>query len=56
MISVLRWVDIDEQAMNGAILNPHASPRRRSYVEKPGADSEYAGIVAELRQLPPPPK
>jgi serine O-acetyltransferase len=51
MISMLRWVDIDEQAMNEAILNPHASPHRRSQVRKLGADSEYAGIVAELRQL-----
>ena len=37
--------------MNEAILNPHASQRRRSRAEEPGADSEYAGIVAELRQL-----
>ena len=51
MISMLRWVDIDEQAMNEAILNPQASLRRRSQVEKPGAASEYAGIVGELRQL-----
>jgi serine O-acetyltransferase len=37
--------------MNEAILNPHASQRRRSPGEKPSAKSEYAGIVAELRQL-----
>jgi hypothetical protein len=37
--------------MNEAILNPHARQRRRSHGEKPGADSEYAPIVAELRQL-----
>ena len=37
--------------MNEAILNPHASQRRRSHREESGADSEYAGIVAELRQL-----
>jgi serine O-acetyltransferase len=37
--------------MNEAILNPHASRRRRSHREESGADSEYAGIVAELRQL-----
>jgi serine O-acetyltransferase len=51
MISMLRWVDIDEQAMNEAILNPHASRRRRSHAEDSGADFEYAHIVAELRQL-----
>ena len=44
-------LDIDEQAMNEAILNPHASQRRRSHAEESGGDSEYAGIVAELRQL-----
>jgi hypothetical protein len=43
--------DIDEQAMNEAILNPHANQRRRSHAGDSGADSEYAGIVAELRQL-----
>ena len=37
--------------MNEVILNPQASQRRRSRAEEPGADSEYAGIVAELRQL-----
>ena len=37
--------------MNEAILNPHASQRRRSRAEESGADSEYAHIVAELRQL-----
>jgi serine O-acetyltransferase len=37
--------------MNEAILNPHASQRRRSHREERRADSEYAGIVAELRQL-----
>jgi hypothetical protein len=46
MISILRWVDIDEQTMNEAILNPHASPRRTSQVEEPGADSEYTHIIA----------
>ena len=51
MSFMLRWVDIDEQAMNEAILNPHASQRRRSHAEESGADSEYASIVAELRQL-----
>jgi serine O-acetyltransferase len=44
-------LDVDEQAMNEAILNPHASQRRQSRAADPGADSEYAGIVAELRQL-----
>jgi serine O-acetyltransferase len=44
-------LDIDEQAMNEAILNPHASQRRRSHAEDSGADFEYAHIVAELRQL-----
>jgi serine O-acetyltransferase len=44
-------LDIDEQAMNEAILNPHASQRRRSYGEGRGADSEYANVVEELRQL-----
>src|ERR1700722_1236313 len=42
---------IDEQAMNEAILNPRARQRRRSHREESGADSEYASIVAELRQL-----
>ena len=51
MSLMLRWVDIDEQAMKEAILNPHASPRRGSRGETPGAESEYAGVVAELRQL-----
>jgi serine O-acetyltransferase len=51
MSSMLRWVDIDEQAMNEAILNTHASQRRRSHAEEAGADSEYAHVVAELRQL-----
>ena len=37
--------------MNEAILNPHTRQRRRSHAEKPGADSEYAPIVTELRQL-----
>jgi hypothetical protein len=37
--------------MNEAILNPHASERRRSHAEDSGADSDYANIVAELRQL-----
>jgi serine O-acetyltransferase len=37
--------------MNEAILNAHASQRRRSRAEEFGADAEYAGIVAELRQL-----
>ena len=44
-------LDVDEQAMNEAILNPHASQRRQSRAADAGADSEYAGIVAELRQL-----
>ena len=44
-------LDIDEQAMNEAILNPHASQRRRSYREGRGADCEYANVVEELRQL-----
>ena len=44
-------LDIDEQAMNEAILNPHASQRRRSYGEGRGADCEYANVVEELRQL-----
>jgi hypothetical protein len=44
-------LDIDEQSMNEAILNPHASERRRSHAEDSGADSDYANIVAELRQL-----
>jgi serine O-acetyltransferase len=44
-------LDVDEQAMNEAILNPHASQRRQSRAADSGADSEYAGIVAELRQL-----
>jgi len=44
-------LNIDEQAMNEAILNPHASQRRRSYGEGRGADSEYANVVEELRQL-----
>jgi serine O-acetyltransferase len=48
---MLRWVDIDEQAMNEAILNSHTSPRRRHRAQEPSADSEYAHIVAELRQL-----
>jgi serine O-acetyltransferase len=51
MSFMLRWVDIDEQAMNEAILDPRASQRRRSHAEEPDPDSEYAGIVAELRQL-----
>jgi serine O-acetyltransferase len=52
MISMLRWVDIDEQAMNeAAIVNPQASRRRRSRAEEPGAGPAYAQIVAELRQL-----
>jgi serine O-acetyltransferase len=37
--------------MNEAILNPHASQRRRSRAEDSGSDSEYAPIVAQLRQL-----
>jgi len=37
--------------MNEAILSPHASRRRRSRAERSGAESEYAPIVAELRQL-----
>jgi len=37
--------------MNEAILNPHASQRRRSRAEEPGVDSDYAPIVAELRRL-----
>jgi hypothetical protein len=37
--------------MNEAILNPHASQRRRSRAEEPCVDSDYAPIVAELRQL-----
>ena len=37
--------------MNEAILNPHASLRRRSRADEPGVDSDYAPIVAELRQL-----
>jgi serine O-acetyltransferase len=44
-------LNIDEQAMNEAILNPYASQRRRSHREESGADSEYTQIVAELRQL-----
>jgi serine O-acetyltransferase len=51
MISMLRWVDIDEQAMNEAILDPHASPRRGPRPEERGANTEYADIVEELRQL-----
>lgn len=52
MISRIRaGLDIDEQAMNEAILDPHASQRRRSRAKEPGADSEYADIVAQLRQL-----
>jgi serine O-acetyltransferase len=51
MISILRWVDIDEQTMNEAVLNPHASRRRGSRAGESGAGSEYAAIVAELRQL-----
>jgi serine O-acetyltransferase len=51
MTSMLRWVDIDEQAMNEAILNSHTSLRRRHRAQEPSADSEYAHIVAELRQL-----
>ena len=43
--------DIDGQAMNEAILDPDASQRRRPPIREPGADSEYAPIVAELRQL-----
>jgi serine O-acetyltransferase len=43
--------DINEQAMNEAILNPQASQRRRFHAEDAGAGSEYAPIVAELRQL-----
>ena len=37
--------------MNEAILSPHASQRRRSHTEEVCRDSEYAPIVAELRQL-----
>ena len=48
---IVAGFDIDEQAMNEAILNPHASQRRRSRAEEPGVDSDYAPIVAELRQL-----
>ena len=44
-------LDIDEQAMNEAILNPHPSQRRRSHGEGRGSDSEYASVVEELRQL-----
>ena len=51
MSSMLRWVDIDEQVMNEAILSPHPSQLRRSRPEESGADSEYADVVAELRQL-----
>src|ERR1700735_1407138 len=46
-----RGLNIDEQAMNEAILNPYASQRRRSHREESGADSEYTQIVAALRQL-----
>src|SRR6478672_1950940 len=44
--SMLRWVDIDEQVMNEAILSPHPSHPRRSRPEESGADSEYADVVA----------
>jgi serine O-acetyltransferase len=37
--------------MNEAILNPHASEPRGSHAQDSGADSDYANIVAELRQL-----
>jgi serine O-acetyltransferase len=37
--------------MNEAILKPHASGGRTSRAGKPGVDSEYADIVAELRLL-----
>jgi serine O-acetyltransferase len=41
---------MDEQAVNEAILNSHANKRRSRRVEA-GADSEYASVAAELRQL-----
>jgi hypothetical protein len=44
-------LDIDEQDMNEAIRNPRANGHRRSHPEGSRADSEYAHIVAELRQL-----
>jgi serine O-acetyltransferase len=37
--------------MNDAILNRRANRHRRSHTEDSGADSDYAPIVAELRQL-----
>jgi serine O-acetyltransferase len=42
--------DIDEQAMNEAILNRRAD-KRRSHGEESSGDSDYAYVVAELRQL-----
>jgi hypothetical protein len=43
--------DIDEQAMNQEVIFNRRADKRRSHEEEPSGDSEYAYVVAELRQL-----
>jgi serine O-acetyltransferase len=44
-------VDIDEQAMNQEAIFNRRADKRRSHGEETSGDSEYAYVVAELRQL-----